>query len=171
MKKLLILIISIIVITMIGCDNVGGCDNVERPFDVDRFDKDGYAYVEKYSEKFWSDSLDAFINSPKTKEHIEKLKTEVDSLFFNTNYLLLAKDNAFDYDIWYLSHGEDISLIWSEDSPSFYNDFKKIPECILERYIWPAEVGGWDEIYYLRKGKQLIPVRYIYLPKDFEWME
>ena len=165
MKKLVIFIILVIVVTMIGCDVV------DKPFDRDRFKVEGYAYVEKYSKTFWSGELDSIVNSPETQKKIAELKKKIGDKINNTNYMILENSSSYQNEIWYIDSGKAISIIGSESNPWNSLDMSRMHECILEMYTLNAECGGWYEIYYLRKGKQLIPVRYIYLPKDFEWME
>lgn len=165
MKKLFYGMLIIALLIFIACG-----ENLNRPFDFQRYEKEGYEYVEKYSERFWSGELDSMVNSPETQEYIENLKAKVDSSVFNTNYMLIAYANVPNYDIWYLRYGEATSLIESEYIPSFCDNFKEISDCILEMYTMDAECGGWYRIYYLRRGKQLIPISYSYLPKDIEWL-
>ena len=100
MKKFVPVIISIIAITMISCDVI------DRPFDVDRFDKEGYAYVEKYSEQFWSDSLDALVNSPETRIKKDDLNNKFGVNIANPNYMLLVNTEPVKYQILLLNYGE-----------------------------------------------------------------
>ena len=165
MKKFVPVIIYIIVITMIGCDNV------ERPFDVDRFDKEGYAYVEKYSEKFWSDSLDALVNSPETRIKKDDLNNKFGVNIANPNYMLLVNTEPVKYQILLLNYGEISWWRGSYNVTYISQDLKKIPECLLEMYMWQAESGEWVEVYYLRKGKELLPIYYKSFPEDCDWLE
>ena len=165
MKKLVIFIILVIVVTMIGCDVV------DKPFDRDRFKVEGYAYVEKYSKTFWSGELDSIVNSPETQQKIAELKKKIGDNINNTNYISLENPRAYQNDIWYIDSGKAISIIGSESNPWNSLDMSKMKECILEMHTLDAEGGGWYEIYYLRRGKQLFPIHYVYLPEGFLGLE
>ena len=158
MKKIVTLIISIIVVTMIGCDVV------DRPFDRDRFDKEGYAYVEKYSKMIWSKTLDSIVNSPHTHERVNDLKNKYGNFIININYMLVKNSSPLDYDIVWQKYGDYESIIGSERTDICSDVIERIPESIIEMYIWEVESEEYLQIYYLRKDKELITFDYCYYP-------
>ena len=165
MHKLLILLNLITILFIIGCR-----EEVSKPFDLQRYNKEGNEYLEKYSELLWSNRLDSIVNSSDRQKRINDLIEIYGDNILRIEYMLDEYYESSHHNIWLLKNREFRSLGYY-GIPDRARGLDSLPECIIEMYAWGTETGDWIEIYYLRKGKELMPIDYSVFKEHNYWFE